>query len=320
MDEEVIRGESASEEPAKREAAAAPTAAPDVHEGQDADEVRIFYPLGHYYSPVPDTRRLASEPYRSRVWPKEPYETPATDWRGEEQLELCKDIFARQTPLKFASEPTGDPAEYFTSNIVYPPLDASVLQAMLRHLRPRRMIEVGCGYSSLVTAQVNRDFLDGQMRFTCIDPYPPDFLAPGVPGISDLRTEEIQATPLELFEELEENDVVFIDTSHTVKTGGDVPWIYHQIFPRLKRGVLVHVHDMFLPGEYPSSWVLEGWGWNEIYLMQSFLDFNSAFEVAFSVHWMLQNHPEALREAFPDLSERETKLYSSASLWIRRRA
>jgi predicted O-methyltransferase YrrM len=294
--------------------------APQPAEALDrgSEELKVFYPLGHYYSPLPDNRQLEKEPYRSRVWPKEPYETPGVDWRGRQQLDLCKYVLARQTPMKFPVEATADPAQYFTSNVIFPALDAYVLQAMLRHLRPARMIEVGCGYSSLVSARVNNDVLDGQMRFTCIDPYPQEFLAGGVPGISELRVEEIQSTPLELFEELNENDVLFIDTSHVVKTGGDVPWIFNQIIPRLNPGVAVHVHDMFLPGDYPSAWVLEGWGWNELYLMQSFLAFNSAFEVVFGVHWMIKHHRDALREAFPDLTDSQTNPESAASIWIRR--
>ena len=83
----------------------------------------------------------------------------------------------------------------------------------------------------------------------------------GVPGITELREEKVQDAPIELFTSLECNDVVlFVDTSHTVKTGGDVPWIYHEILPRLRPGVLVHIHDVFLPGDYPQAWVFEGWG------------------------------------------------------------
>ncbi len=119
-----------------------------------------------------------------------------------------------------------------------------------------------------------------------------------------------------MFEELSAGDVVFIDTAHVVKTGGDVVWIFQEIIPRLAPGVLVHVHDVFLPGEYPEQWVMEGWGWNEIYLVRAFLAFNQAFEVVWGQQFMLQRHPEELFEAFPDL-RRYTP--SGAALWIRRR-
>jgi len=277
--------------------------------------IELPWPLGHYYSPMPDIRKLAIEPARSRIWPAQPHPTPGIDWREKAQLSLCRK-FARQTALEFAREPTGVPTEYDESNSMYHPLDALVLQALLRELKPARMIEIGSGYSSLVSARVNREFLGGTMRFTCIEPNPREFLLEGVPGITDLHVQEVQDVPLDLYEELEDGDVLFIDTSHTVKTGGDVSWIYNQILPRLKPGVVVHLHDIFLPGDYPEQWVVEAWGWNEMYLVQSFLAFNSAFEILFGVRWMIQYHWGELVKAFPGLTEARAEWTSA--LWIRR--
>lgn len=291
---------------------AIPTEVEDERLGDD--EIRVFYPLGHYHSPVPDTRELAAEPARSRVFPEAPHATPGIDWRGDAQVELWRKVITNQAPIEFADAPTGDPREYNTQQTTYPEIDAFVLQAMLRHLAPGRLIEIGSGFSSLVSAQVNRELLGNGMTITCIEPDPPDYIADGIPGISDLRVEQIQETPLELFEELGPNDVLFVDTSHVVKTGGDVPWIYNQIIPRLNPGVHVHIHDAFVPGEYPQKWVLDGWGWNEIYLIHSFLAFNRAFEIVFGVRWMALHHPELLKERFPHLKHEE----AGGSLWIRR--
>ena len=204
------------------------------------------FPPGHHYSPVPDTRKLAKRRFKLRVWPPEPHPTPGIDWRDREQLALCREVFALQEPLRFPPDPTEDETEYWKGNHMYPVLDAWVLQAMLRHLEPARIIEVGSGYSSLVTARVNREFFGGRARFTCIDPNPKPFLKGGVGGITDVRGEEVQDTPLELFDGLAAGDVLFIDTSHTVKTDGEVPWIYNQVLPRLGPGVVVHLHDAFL--------------------------------------------------------------------------
>jgi Methyltransferase domain len=122
------------------------------------------------------------------------------------------------------------------------------------------MIEIGSGFSSLITARVNREERSGELNFTCIERYPRDFLQACVEGITNLRAERIQDTPLDVFDELEANDVLFMDTSDTVKTGRDVPWIFHQLIPRLAVGVYVHVHDGFLPGACPEAWVTDGWG------------------------------------------------------------
>jgi predicted O-methyltransferase YrrM len=261
-----------------------------------------------------DTREL--EQIKDRLWPPEPSEILGIDWRDHEQLALCADVFSAQSFCRFPEEST-DPSEFFANNGQYPPLDAWVLEGLLRHYRPRRMIEVGCGFSTLIAARVNREELSLNMDLVCIDPYPKPFLGDGeVEGVSELRPEKVENAPLELFEQLEENDVLFIDTSHTVKTGCDVTWIFHEILPRLRPGVVVHIHDIFLPHEYPEPWVLEGWGWNEMYLVRSFLQFNSAFEILWGAMYMLTHHHGEVIEAFPDYPK-----YSSmagASMWIQR--
>ena len=112
-------------------------------------------------------------------------------------------------------------------------MDGWVLEAFLRHLRPKRLIVIGSGYSTLITARVNRELLGGRMELTCIEPYPPDFVR-SIPGVS-LRVEKVQDVPVSLFETLEADDVLFIDSSHVVKTGSDTNWEYLEILPRLVR-------------------------------------------------------------------------------------
>jgi hypothetical protein len=284
------------------------------HEGEAP--VACRFPLGHYYSPLPDSRELAREPRHSQVWPDQVRPTPGIDWNAEEQRRLATDVFARQERLDFIDAESSDPAQYWAANDQYPALDAWVLEGLLRYLHPNRIIEIGSGYSSLVTARVNREYLSEAARFTCIEPYPRSFLQQGVPGISELRIEEVQDTPLSVFEGLGPGDVLFVDTSHTVKTGGDVVWIYGEILPRLRPGVYVHIHDAFIPGDYPEQWVLEGWGWNEVYLIASFLAFNSAFEVAFGVRWMLLNQPELVDRAFPGFPRHRER--GGGALWLKR--
>jgi Methyltransferase domain len=281
-----------------------------------AVEVQQGWPLGHFYSPVPDTRELSREPAHSRIWPAVPGELAGIDWRPDAQVELVADVLATQPHLPFATAPTGDPTEYHTQNPLFSPLDAWVLQAMLLHLCPARMIEVGCGWSSLVTARVNREHRDHAMDFTCIEPYPPDFLAGGVPGISRLVTTPVQETSVDLFSQLGAGDVLFIDSSHVVKTGSDAQFLYHEVIPRLNAGVVVHIHDIFLPFDYPEGWVLSGRGWNEQYVLRSFLAFNDAFEVLLGVAWMTNFRPDVLTAAAPELGD--PRQIGGGSLWIRR--
>ncbi len=272
------------------------------------------YPVGHYHSPMYDTTELAGE--RTRLWPATPHATIGVDWRPEAQLELCRTVFARQQRLEFIERAGADPTEYHARNDSYSPLDAWVLAGLLEHLRPARMIEVGCGLATLVSARVNRERLDESIELTCIEPHPPELLAGGVPGVSDLRVERVQETPLELFAQLTDGDVLFLDTSHAVKTGGDVVWIFNEIIPRLRAGVYVHVHDVFLPSDYPERWVFEGRGWNENYLVQAFLAFNREFDVVWGQQYMLRHHLDEVVLAFPGF---RLVIPPPAALWMRRR-
>jgi predicted O-methyltransferase YrrM len=291
---------------------------PSAEEAAAAPFVHVRFPPGHYYSPLPDTRELGAEPRHSEIWPATPRETPGIDWRDAEQLALCRDVFGKQQRLDFPDAPTGDETEYFTENDQFSPFDAWVLEGFLRHLRPLRLAEVGSGFSTLVSARVNRELLDGATHITCIEPYPRPFLLDGVPGVDELRIEKVQETPLEVFEALDRDDVLFIDTSHVAKTGSDVVWLYQEVLPRLRPGVVVHIHDIFVPGEYPKDWVLDGRAWNELYVVRAFLAFNSAFRIEFGAQYMLKRHRELVHEAFSGMREDRYSEPGGGSLWIRR--
>jgi predicted O-methyltransferase YrrM len=280
------------------------------------DTPTVRFADGEYYSPMYDTRELAAQ--RERLWPAVPRDAVGVDWRDANQLKFCREVFARQTHFAFPEDAVDGSPEYFGRNDMYPPLDAWILEGFMRHYRPARVIEVGCGFSTLVSARVNREYFESQIRLTCIEPYPRPFLTEGsgIAGVGDVIVQKIQDVPLELFESLKRNDILFIDTSHTVKTGGDVTWIFHEILPRLAPGVIVHIHDFYLPGEYPEPWVLDGWGWNETYLAQSFLMLNDVFEILWATIYMMINHLDDIRSAFPDL--RRCEKTGGASLWIRR--
>ncbi len=225
--------------------------------------------------------------------------------------------FAGLDRLELPEGPTGDRRDFHLDNDMFSRLDAWMLQGMLRHLRPQRMIEVGCGWSSLLTARVNREHLGGSMRFTCIEPYPPDFLEGGIEGISELIPRRVEELTFQPFAELQDGDVLFIDTSHTVKTGGDVVFLFHEVVPRLAPGVVVHVHDIFMPRDYPEEWVLSGRAWNEQYLVQAFLAFNSAFRILLGSAWLTHCRPDVLETVLPDYPAKYGD--GGGSLWIQRR-
>ncbi len=282
----------------------------------EPDMPPVRFPPGHYYSAMYDAHELVREPARSRIWPPRPYEHPGIDWNADGQRSFMRDVLAGQQRLALRAD--GDPEDsvYYAANGQYPPLDAWILEGVLRHLRPARMIEVGSGFSSLITAQVNREHFDGEMQFTCIEPHPRGFLQRGVDGITELVAEKVEDVELARFEALEAGDVLFIDTSHVVRTGGDVVWLYGRVLPRLRLGVHVHIHDVFLPGDYPEQWVREGWGWNENYLVEAFLQFNSGYEIVLAAQWARLNAREEIDIAFPRYAQIAEQ--GGGALWLRR--
>lgn len=277
----------------------------------------LLFPLGHFYSPIGDPSELRAR--EAELWPPGGLgEMAGIEWNGAGQTELLEQVFARQVgAISFPYDATADrPPRYFYHNDQYPCLDAEVLFCMLRHLQPALVIEVGSGFSSLITAEVNRVDRSGAMAFECIEPYPRQFLIDGVAGVTSLVRKKIQSVELPFFDRLGANDVLFIDSSHVTRTGSDVNFLFFEVLPRLKPGVLVHIHDIFLPDEYPKRWAIEeGRNWNEQYLVRAFLQYNSAFEVVWSSYYMCTRHAEKTAAVF----SRFPKFGGGGSLWIRRR-
>jgi hypothetical protein len=145
------------------------------------------------------------------------------------------------------------------------------------HLQPKHVIEIGSGFSTLVAAEVNRRFFDSKVRMSCVEPFPRQFLIDGVDGVTELVRERVQQLGLSRFESLDRNDILFVDSSHVSKTGSDVNHLIFEIFPRLRPGVYVQIHDIFLPDDYPPKWAIEdGRNWNEQYVIRAFLQYNKS--------------------------------------------
>jgi hypothetical protein len=187
---------------------------------------------------------------------------------------------------------------------------------LLRELKPRRMIEVGSGYSSLLAADINHRFLASGIDLRCIEPYPPPFLRLPIAGITALIESRVEEVGLALFASLGRGDVLFIDSSHVVKTGSDVNYLIFEVLPRLGPGVVVHFHDIFLPNEYPKDWVLdEGRSWNEQYVVRALLMDSRRFKVIFGCAYAIEHHREEVRAA---LGLPSRGVFGGASLWIER--
>lgn len=138
-----------------------------------------------------------------------------------------------------------------------------------------------------------------ECAFTAIEPHPYDWLDRGVAGITQLIRSPVQEVNLSEFEGLGHNDILFIDSSHVLKIGSDVCFEYLEVLPRLGRGVVVHIHDIFLPAQYPEDWLRESrFFWNEQYVLQAFLTHNNSFEVIWPGHYVHLMYPDELHKAF----------------------
>ena len=257
-------------------------------------KIPLLFPIGHFYSPICDPAELRER--EAELWPSvPPDEMAGIAWNTAAQRELMKDALAPFVPeIEFPHDQApGNPPRYFYANDQYPCLDAEVLYCLLRHLKPSRVVEVGSGFSSLITAEVNRNFRGNAMDFTCVEPYPRQFLIDGVAGITSLIRKKIQQVEPSFFSRLGPGDILFIDSSHVAKAGSDVNYLFFEVLPALRPGVIVHIHDIFLPDEYPKRWVIEeGRNWNEQYLVRAFLQHNDAFEVLWSSYYMCTRHAE----------------------------
>jgi predicted O-methyltransferase YrrM len=266
----------------------------------------------HFYQPVPDTRELGPSLWERRS------NLVGVDMAEAEQLVLLSTMTGyRDEYAAFGARRAGDGQGFHFGNAFLEAVDAEVLYALVRHLRPRRLIEIGSGYSTLVAAEAaRRNAAEGSpCRITAIEPFPSAMLRAGVPGV-ELRAVPLQSVALSEFEALCQDDILFIDSSHVLKIGGDVQYEFLEILPRLARGVTVHVHDIFLPAEYPKAWVLgEHRFWTEQYLLQAFLAFNAAFKVIWAGHFMHGRHPEKLAAAFPSYDPARAM---PGSFWMRR--
>ena len=269
----------------------------------------------HFYQPVPDTTELSS-----KLW-EEPSELVGVDVNMEKQLELLEEFSARYIP-EYHSIPETPPrsASEYTRARGFRGVDGAILYSMIRKFTPRRIIEIGSGHSTLLSILALRKNAEEHRTecgsLTAIEPYPRDFLEESLENVGELRQERVENVALSEFERLDKDDILFIDSSHTVKIGGDVVYEVLEILPRLKIGVLVHFHDIFLPLQYPKEWVLKKHTfWTEQYLLQSFLAFNTCFEILWSGGCMHAYRPDSLSAHFPyyDRSKQQ-----SGSFWLRR--
>ena len=222
--------------------------------------------------------------------------------------------FSNSVPLSSADSPL------YLINGAFMAVDAHIYYSLIRQHQPEKIIEIGSGFStSFAKYAISKNERVSQL--TCIEPYPSDSLKEIAHNHENINIipKKLQEIDLDFFSCLKENDILFIDSTHMLKTGSDVQIEYCEILPRLAKGVLVHIHDISLPKHYPSVYFDNELFWNEQYLLQAFLAFNSKFEIIWAGNYMMLNCPELMYDKFPEILAMRDQFPMSepTSFWIR---
>ncbi len=274
----------------------------------------------HFYEPVPSSAELARHNFEVAG------DLRGIDFRAQEQLDLLANFHARYQAEYDMFPLHGDPmgSGFYFGNDRFEEVDAEMLYCMVRHYRPKQIIEIGSGFSSrLIGSAVRVNIAEGSAapRFRIVDPYPDRSVLGRIPAVTEIIGRPVQQLSPPFFDDLEAGDLLFIDSSHVLKAGSDVQFEFLHVLPRLRPGVIIHIHDIFLPADYPSRWLLSNrWFWSEQYLLQAFLSFNDRFRVLWAGHYMHLNNAARLKAAFrsystsPDADGRQLP----ASFWITR--
>jgi hypothetical protein len=281
---------------------------------QEMSVPTAFFP-GHYYSPIVDPSTIGE--YVEKQFRQEPGDIKGIHFDEDAMVRFWKENaeFIKNTPFSEHDDGTN---RFFYDNGGYPYGDAMTLRAMIAHVRPKNVIEVGSGFSSACMLDAADHLGLRDFAMTCIDPDAArlrSLLREEDRSRVDIIEGPVQDVPVSRFSKLEENDILFIDSTHVLKTGSDVHYELFSILPSLNKGVLIHFHDIQYPFEYPPPWLFEiNYSWNEIYALRAFLMYNSAFEVVFWNGLFAHRQRELVHETNPLFLKNP-----GSSIWLRAR-
>jgi hypothetical protein len=264
----------------------------------------------HYYEPLPDFHAITRDQLTRRRIPR------GISWDLPAQARRIESLAAR-----FSGElrEIASAGRFPFTNDYFSGHDAAVYYALIRDLRPRQVIEIGAGYSTRIAAlAIDRNTADdAPCRLSVIEPYPQPRLMDAGIGMDLIQTPVERVDP-ELFRSLQANDILFIDSSHVLRVGGDVFHEFLEVLPQIPSGVWIHVHDIFFPFDYPPEWVIDQRiAFNEQYLLEAFLAFNDSFVPEVANYWLGTDHAAAMRGLF-DTGPDGPVPARAASFWMRR--
>jgi hypothetical protein len=283
---------------------------------KDADAIieppKLWVPVGHFYSPYPSIEEIRQN--EEKIFDTSQRTLAAIDLNEEEQVQLFWEFAEYYKQIPFTFEKTEKHRFYF-DNPSYSHGDAIDLYCMVRHLTPKRIMEIGSGHSSSLTLDINEIYFENSIECTFIEPHPQllySLLRPNDLQRVTIHASRLQDVELDLFSRLEENDILFIDSTHVSKVNSDVNRIFFEILPSLNKGVYIHFHDVGYPFEYPPMWIYEGRAWQEAYLLRAFLQYNAHFKIKYFNNFLLCFHKDLFDKAMP------TYVPTGGSIWLQK--
>lgn len=242
-------------------------------------EQREMFPSGHYHSVHPSDEDIKEGLLKNT---DNAYQTEGIDVNLPKQLENLEFFRQYVEKIDFPASKQSDKI-YYINNSWFNAGESFVLASMILKNKPKQIIEIGSGFSTSVMCDINRDFLNSSIKLMCIDPNPErlkELLGEAVNEI-ELYPQKLQDVDIEMFSSLQENDILFVDSSHVAKINSDVLKVFYNILPLLNRGVIIHFHDIPKNFEYSENWLKKGVYWNEAYFLKAFLQYNEKFKIEF---------------------------------------
>ena len=271
-----------------------------------------YWTPGHYYSPIPSLEEIESN--QEEIWKDSDF--PDIDLNQEKQIETAKSVLSHLDKIPFTDEPSEE-FRYHLINDYFPTTDGSIYFGILHEFKPKRVIEVGSGYSSALLLDTNDQFFDNSIKATFIEPHPErlnSLLRAEDSASVTIHKKPIQEVDIDIGAELEENDILFIDSSHVSKINSDVNNLVFKVLPQLKSGTLIHFHDIYYPFEYPIDWLRRGWAWNETYLLRAFLQNNNDYEILLWNRYVTTKHHNEFTSRQKSIIREKT----GGSIWLRK--
>ena len=265
---------------------------------------------GGYSSPYASKKEIKQYNFNAPY----PETLQGIDLNTTEQMDLLNtfDLFYNELPFTDEKQKR---LRYYYNNSWFGYSDAIFLYCMLRHLKPKKIIEVGSGFSSSVMLDTNELFFENSINCTFIEPYPQrlESLLNNCGKNFEILKSKVQEISKEVFQKLGENDILFIDSSHISKFNSDVNYLIHQILPELSDGVYIHFHDVVYPFEYSKKAILNGD--NEAYILRAFLQYNKEFKIAMFHSYLRRMYTAEIKNRFPLLSQ-----HSGGSIWLKKQS